>query len=73
MSASAQVVGCRRGVAERGSLPVWSFGVTAPKQVPEGARRRDFGVSGVEHHADVFGDDGRLDAVVQLEKRRHIF
>lgn len=56
---------------ERGSLPVRSFGVSAPKQVPEGARRRDLGVSGVENHADVFGDDGGLDAVVQLRERRH--
>lgn len=46
--------------------PVRSFGVSAPKEVLERTWRGDLGVPGVEHHADVFGNDGRLDAVVQL-------
>lgn len=49
-----------------GSIPVRSFGVPAPKQVPEGAWWGDLSISGVEDHADVFGNNGRLDAVVQL-------
>lgn len=48
-------------------LPVRSFGVPTPKEVPERTRRGDLSVPGVEHHADVFSDDGGLDAVVQLK------
>lgn len=51
-----------------GSIPVRSFGVPAPKQVPEGAWRGDLSISGVEDHADVFGNNGRLDAVVKLRR-----
>lgn len=47
-------------------LPVRSFGVTAPKEVPEGTGRGDLCISGVEDHADVFGYNSRLDAVVKL-------
>lgn len=49
-----------------GFIPVWGFGVSAHKQVPEGPRRGDLRVSGVEDHADVFGNNSRLDAMVQL-------
>lgn len=57
-----------------GSIPVRGFGVPAPKQVPEGAWRGDLSISGVEDHADVFGNNGRLDAVVQLcwRHREHV-
>lgn len=47
-------------------IPVWSFGVSAHKQVPKGPRRGDLSISGVEDHADVFGNNSRLDAMVQL-------
>lgn len=47
-------------------LPVGGFGVSTPKEVPEGTGRGDLCVSGVEDHADVFGNNSRLDAVVQL-------
>lgn len=47
-------------------LPVRCFRITATKEVSEGTRRRDLGVPGVEDHADVFGYDSRLDAVVEL-------
>ena len=47
-------------------LPVRGFGVPTPKEVPEGTWRGDLCVPGVEHHADVFGNNSRLDAMVQL-------
>lgn len=47
-------------------IPVWSFGVSAHKQVPERPRRGDLSISGVKDHADVFGNNSRLDAMVQL-------
>lgn len=47
-------------------LPVRSFGVSTPKEVPEGTGRGDLCVSGVEDHADVFGNNSRLDAMVKL-------
>ena len=48
------------------ALPVRGLGVAASKEVPQGAGRGDLGVSGVEDHADVFGNNGRLNAVVEL-------
>jgi len=48
-------------------LPVRGFGVTTAEQVPQGAWRRDLSISGVEDHADVLGNDGRLDAVIKLQ------
>lgn len=48
--------------------PVWSFGVSTPKEVPEGTGRGNLCISGVEDHADVFGNNSRLDAMVQLSR-----
>lgn len=48
-------------------LPVRGFGVTTAEQVPQGAWGRDLSISGVEDHADVLGNDGRLDAVIKLQ------
>lgn len=50
------------------SLPVRGFGVSTAKEVPEGTGRGDLCISGVEDHADVFGNNGRLDAVVKLQR-----
>lgn len=52
-------------------LPVRGLGVTASEQVPQGAWRRDLSISRVEDHADVLGNDGRLDAVVKLQGKVH--
>lgn len=49
-------------------LRVWGFGVAAAKEVAQGARRGDLGISGVEHHTNILGDHSRLDAVVQLRE-----
>lgn len=54
-----------------GVSPVRGLGVAAPEQVPEGTGRGDLGVPRVEHHADVFGYNSRLDAVVQLSGEEH--
>lgn len=50
------------------ALPVRGFRVSTPKEVPQGTRRRDLCISGVEDHADVFGNNSRLDAMVQLQR-----
>lgn len=52
-------------------LPVRGLGVSTPKEVPEGTRRGDLRVSGVEDHADVFGNNSGLDAVVELLSGKH--
>lgn len=49
-------------------LTVRSFGVFSPKEVLERTGWGQFGVSGVKDHADVFGDNGRLDAMVHLQR-----
>lgn len=49
-------------------IPVRGFGVSTPKQVPKGPGRGDLSISGVEDHADVFGNNSRLDAMVQLRR-----
>lgn len=53
---------------ELAGLPIRGFGVPTPKEVPDRTGRGDLSVPGIEHHADVFSDDGGLDAVVQLKR-----
>lgn len=44
-------------------------GATA-KKVADGAGGRKLGIPGVENHAEVFGDDGRLSAILHLQQGR---
>lgn len=56
------------------ALPVWGFGIPTPEKIPEGTGRWDLCISRVKDHADVFGDNSGLDAMVELRRgyTRHI-
>lgn len=49
-------------------IPIRSFGVSTAKEVPEGTGRGDLCIPGVEDHADIFGNNSRLDAMVKLRR-----
>lgn len=58
-------------LAQKGSsipVPLRSPQTATAKQVADGAGSRKLGISGIENHAEVFGDDGRLSAVLHLQQ-----
>lgn len=52
--------------ASKFSSPLRGPKGTSAEKVSNGARRRKFSVSGVEHHAKVLSDDSGLSAVLHL-------
>lgn len=51
-------------------VPLRSPQAAAAKKVADGAGGRKLGIPGVENHAEVFGDDGGLSAVLHLQQGR---
>lgn len=51
-------------------VPLRSPQAATAKKIADGAGGRKFGIPGVENHAEVFGDDGGLGAVLHLQQSR---
>lgn len=49
-------------------VPLRSPQAAAAEEVADGAGGRELGVAGVENHAEIFGDDGGLGAVLHLQQ-----
>lgn len=54
--------------SEVGHSPIWCPQASGAKEVPDGTGGGQLCISGVKHHADVFGDNGRLGAVFHLQR-----
>lgn len=54
-------------------LPLRWAEAAGAEEVPDGTRSRQLCIAGVEHHAEVFGDDCWLGAVLHLGKKNMLF
>lgn len=49
-------------------LPLRGPEAARAEEIPDGARRRQLCIAGIKHHAEIFGDDCWLGAVLHLVK-----